>query len=136
LLSLVPDADDVTGGWTNELGGLPLYPSVDELVADDANNIQSSLAPSADICRLNLSDPPAGAGQPVSVSYRYKRQGSGAGTINIVVSLKQGSTVIASWTHNNIPTSFVTTTQTLSGAEFAAISDFRDLHIEIQADAA
>ena len=96
------DADSVDGGWTNEIGGTTLYASIDEhLTPNDADYIRSSDNPSNDVCRVSLGNPPAGiVSQPFEISYRYGK--SGTDQIDITVTLKQGTTTIASWTHTDV----------------------------------
>lgn len=131
-LYLRPDADSIDGGWTNELGGTILFSSIDESTLDDADYIQSSVNPSADIAKISLSNPGYAVGEPAKLRYRYKKDASP--TADLTVRLLQGATQIASWTHSGISTSFVTTTQTLSAPEFASITDFNDLYIEFTAN--
>jgi hypothetical protein len=135
ILSFIqPDADSSDGGWTNELGGTPIYTSIDEhLVPVDSDYIQSSNDPASDVCRLSLSNPPTGIiSGPFQVSYRYAK--SGTDVIDLVVTLKQGTTIIASWTHTAITTTPVTVTQTLTGPQLAAITDFNNLFLEFNAN--
>lgn len=101
LTFLSPDADASAGGWTNESGGTTLYPSIDErFTPNDADYIRSSNNPSNDTCRVSLSNPSGAVAQPFTVSYRYGK--SGTAQIDITVTLRQGSTTIASWTHTNV----------------------------------
>jgi hypothetical protein len=51
----------------------------------------------------------------------------GDGTSGIQVSLMQGATVIATWTHDPAPVSWTTYSQTLSGAEADSITDYSAL---------
>jgi hypothetical protein len=135
LLYLRPDADITDGGWTNELGNnTDLYASVDETAANDSDYIQSSVNAVADVCRIRISNPSTGVGAPFKVRYRYQKQGSG--TADLTVRLFQGSTQIASWTHSNISATLGTVTQTLTGPQFASITDFSNLELELQADVA
>jgi hypothetical protein len=133
---LRPDADDTTGGWLNETNGTPLYPSVDEAApASDADLIHSSNNPTADICRFRLSNPGAVLAPPGKLRIRYRREGTG-GVVNLTIRLKQGTTQIGAWTFNDIPSTFTTTAQALTTGEYASITDFNDLFVELQADAA
>lgn len=129
---LRPDADDLDGGWTNELEGTNLFPSIDEASFDDADYIKSSADPSADVARFRMSDPTTGVSEPAKIRIRYKR--TGAGPIDLTVRLKQGGTEVASWVYSGIADTFVTTTETLTAPQFAAITDFSDLFIELQAN--
>lgn len=132
LLYLRPDADSIDGGWTNELGGTSLFASIDETVANDTDYIQSIANPSLDIAKISLSNPSTGVTSPVKLRYRYKK--SADAPADLTVRLLQGSTEIAAWSHTGISASFVTTEQTLTAPQLAAISDFNDLYIEFTAD--
>lgn len=58
-----PASDISAGSWTNEVGGTTnLYASIDEVVANDTDYIQSAVVPSNDTVELALStlDPTAG----------------------------------------------------------------------------
>lgn len=131
---LRPDADDADGAWTNEAGGTSLFASVDDTSANDADYIQSSDDPSSDICRFRLSDPAGALTPPGKIRVRYKR--SGTGSIDLTVRLKQGTTEIASWVLTDIAATFTTSEQTLTSGQYAAITDFNNLFVELQADSA
>jgi hypothetical protein len=129
-----PDADVTDGGWTDQDGGTSLFAAIDEDPASNADYIKSSGNPVDDICQVSMSDPGTSPNMPLEVQYRYWRDG--AGTINLVARLKQGGTTIATWTHNGISTTPVDATQALSSGEFNSITDFNDLRVEFEADAA
>ena len=132
---LRPDADDLDGSWTNELDGTNLFPSIDEaIVPDDADYIKSGNHPVADICRFGISNPTRTPAGPMRLRVRYRREGTGV--VNLVVRLKQDTTEIAAWTYNDIGASFVTAEETLTGPQFAAITNFNNLFVELQADEA
>jgi hypothetical protein len=129
--TLTPDADVSDGGWTTQAGGTVLYAVIDEAAADDADYIRSSDDPSADACEVSLSNPTGNVGEEVIVEYRYAK--SGTAQINLVVTLKQGVTTIATWTHNNIGTTETTAQQTLSAGEVASITDYSALSLRFEA---
>lgn len=128
---LAPDADVSDGTWTDQAGGTNLFAAIDEAAASDADYIQSSVSPTNDVCEVSLSNPGETPAQPAKVRYRYWRTGA-AGSMELRVRLLQGTTQIASWTHSAIGTSPVSAVQTLSGSEFAAITDFSDLRLEFR----
>lgn len=130
---LRPDADITAGGWLNEVGGVTLFSSIDEVVAGDADYIVSGSSPVNDSCEIRLSDPGSLAAQPAKVRYRYWRTGA-AGSMELRVRLLQGATQITSWTHSAITSTHTTTEQTLSTPEFAAITNFNDLRLEFRAN--
>ena len=129
--SLVPDADNTDGGWTNETGGTVLYSSIDEAAPNDSDYIISSDRPVSDICKISLSDPGGGIQAPLAVFYRYKK--SGPNSIDLRVRLLEGSTQIASWTHTNIDANFINIEQVLSSGELASIGDPTNLFLEFKA---
>lgn len=134
VIFLRPDADSVDGGWTNESGGTTLFSSIDETTANDTDYIQSATNPASDICKISLGDTAVPLIAPVYVRYRYKKDNAGQ-TMALTVRLLEGTTQIASWTHTNISTSFVTAEQTLTTGELAAITDFNNLFLEFSATA-
>lgn len=133
FLYLLPDADSIDGGWTNEADGTTLAPSIDEMVADDIDYIKSSASPVSDICKIGLSDPLAAPAQPFVVLYRYRK--AGTAQVDLGVRLLEGTTEIAAWSHTNISGSFVNGEQALTAPQFAAIGDFNNLFIEFNANA-
>lgn len=131
---LRPDLDDLDGGWTDHAGGTNLAVAIDEIAASDADFIRSGTNPSQDIARVRLSDPSGSVdtAQPVTIRYRYAKNGSGV--MNIAARLKQGTTVIAEWLHEAVLTSHVTAAQVLTPGEKAAISNWNDLFLEFEAN--
>lgn len=130
-----PNADITDGSWTNESGNnTNLYASIDESVINDSDYIQSSQSPSsADVTEIGLSsvgDPGTDLGHVVR--YRYKKDTAG-GQIDLTVRLMQGGTEIASWSHADIGTGFVTATQTLTNPQAANITNYADLRIKFEA---
>jgi len=130
------DADDAIADWINEAGtATNLFASIDEVSVDDADFIQSPAPPNTSVARFRVSNPAAGKKliSPIIVRYRFKKLSASDQTL--VVSLKQNTTLIASWTHTStgLTTSFQTAAQTLSGGQVAAITDFDSLFIEFQA---
>jgi len=61
----------------------------------------------------------------------YRIEGDGA--TDMVVSLKQGATVIESWTHSPAPVGFTTYSQILDEAVAATISNYADLRLRFEA---
>ena len=120
------------GGWTPSTG--TLWGCVDEVVASDADFIYSSSTLSiADTCELGLAavdDPTVGYGH--AVSYRFRKDVLGGSTVQLTVSLVQGTTVIASWVHSDVE-AVSTVRQELSPAEANSISDYGDLRLRFEA---
>lgn len=132
--TVAPSADVTDGSWTDQAGGTSLFDAINETVADDADYIKSSdLTPgNSDACEIALgsvTDPVSSIGHVIS--YRYRAQGTDP--MNLVVTLLQGATSIAAWTHTSVGSSFVTATQTLSGGEADAITNYADLRLRFNA---
>src|SRR4029077_2722115 len=136
LESLRPDSDDSISDWTDQTGGTTtIYLSIDEDAADDADYIRSPAPPNSSVARFRMSDPTTGKilADPVIVRYRFKKTTSD--DQQLIVSLKQGTTLIASWTHTGagLTESFQTVAQTLDSGQLATITDLNNLYIEFQA---
>src|SRR5215217_3066631 len=134
----VPISDVTDGSWLNELGSnTNLFASIDETVASDTDYIISSALSSgvSDTCEVGLTalnDPVSSSSH--TVAYRYRAQG--VGTMNLTVRLMQGASIIASWTHTSVSTTYAVATQTLSGAEANSITDYADLRLRFVATGA
>lgn len=122
-----PVSDVLTTGWTTASGlSSGLSDALDETVADDADYARSSI-PHGELLKVGLSavaDPQSSAGHVV----RYRIGKIGTGPIAFTVSLRQGSTEIASWSHTGVD-ALTTYAQTLAGAEADAISDYAALQL-------
>jgi hypothetical protein len=130
---LRPDADDVDGGWTNELDGSVLFSSIDEAApANDSDYIKSSENPGSDVCQVRLSNPSSLVTTPAKVRTRYKKSAA-SGTIYLTVRLKQGTTDIAEWSYSDISDTFTISEETLTDPQFNSITDFNDLFLEFEA---
>ena len=128
-MALRPDADVTVGGWRNESGGTTLYASLNETSSNDATYIQSADNPSSsDYFEVGLSNP---TGTPTNGPFKYRifKKLNNAAVVNMKVALMQGSTEIASWRHDDISNTPTEYSQTLTGPQFSAITDFTDLRI-------
>jgi len=130
---IAPDADISDGSWTTDTGGTTLFAAIDESPANDSDYIKSSLSPINDTCEVSLSNPAGGVIAPFKVRYRYYKEVGES--IDLVVNLVQGTTVIATWTHNDIGTSAITAEQILTAPEAAAITDVTQLRLRFTANA-
>lgn len=130
--AFVPTSDISAGAWTTEIGGTTnLYTSVDETSANDADYIQSEAAPAASAVKVRLAsmtDPAVSYGH--YIAYRIGKLGTGQ--INMVVRLKQGVTVIASWSHTDVSSTITEYIQPLSAAEADSITDYTALDLEME----
>jgi hypothetical protein len=133
-----PDADVVNQGYTGEDADVTdIFAHIDEAIANDNDYIQSGTAPSSDVYTCHLSD----VTDPVSSSdhvirYRYRKSATSGSQIDLTVQLRQGyvnegalGTLIKQWTHSDISASPTGASNTLSGGEADAITDYTDLFL-------
>ena len=109
-----PVSDTSSGSWTPSTG-TSLYGCVDEVTPDDADYIMTSTAGSSCEMALATTAYPGGANQVL----RYRAFSAYGSTLT--VDLKQGSTVIATWTHAVTSTPALYE-QTLTSGQIAAIT--------------
>lgn len=129
-----PDGVISAGGWTREDDSpTNLHLSIDEVGVDDADYIKSALltGPSPDAVRLRMSD----LGDPFTddnheVVVRAWRTGAAS---QMVVRLYEGATLRAERTFNSLTGSPVDYAFALTAGEAAAIVDYADLELEIEA---
>lgn len=123
------------GPWQDNAGATTnaaLVAAVNEPVRNDATYAQSPLGPTSSQVLEYLLDAVnapsvAVSGNNYVVSYAYYKNLSG-GTVDLVVSLMQGASTIASWTHNNIGT-IVEADQSLTQGQVNTITDWANLSI-------
>ena len=130
-----PDSDVSDGSWVNQAGSnTNLYQSIDESGGEDDSDyvISTDSSSSSDTMEVGLSDisDPQGSS---SHTVKYRAKGSDPsgsyGIPSLTVSLRQGSTQIATATNSSLTTSFVDYTFTLSSSEANAITDYSDLRL-------
>ena len=130
-----PDGID-SGGWSQQTGCTPgtAYLCIDEVIQDDADYITTSLLGTdtdeiVNFTLTDVNDPGVDTGHEVRYTYREENQGSNSP--DLVVTLFQGLTEIATWTESGaLPTTFTLSTQTLTIGEAGSITDYSDLTIE------
>ena len=129
-----PDGFGASNGtWTGT------FAAINEAQPNDTTFIASPSGPTAaNFYEVTLSDiaPPGGL-TGLTVRYRYAKSGNNSGqTTNLVIELRQGSTVIASGTHNNIPgvtgSGWQPGTITLTATQASSITDFAALRLRIR----
>jgi hypothetical protein len=127
-----PSADGARGGWTTQSGGTTnLYAQINETPASDTNYVQSSLGPASDqltVAMAALSTPVSGAR---TLTYRYSKDTGTSERIDLTVELLQGTTVVQSWVHTNIPTGW---TQSPDQAITSTITDYTILNVRFTAN--
>ena len=120
-----PTSDVSAGTWTASTGS-DLYAMLDETAVNDADYIVTTGASTCEVALGSLSDPAVSTGHKV----RYRLS---ANTGGITVRLREGTTTIATWTHNPAPNFPTTYEQTLSGAEADAITNYAALKLQFEA---
>jgi len=120
-----PISDVSAGGWTASTGS-DLFAMLDETSANDSDYITSTTASTCEVALGSLSDPALSTGHIV----RYRISATGGG---IIVRLRQGTTTIATWTHDPAPASLTTYSQTLSSGEADSITDYANLRYQFEA---
>lgn len=119
---LAPVSDAAAGSWTPS-SGTDLYAMLDETVASDADYIETASESTCMLALASGSDPASSTGHVL----RYRLL-AGSGTI--AVTLKQGSTTIASWGPHTLTGSAQDFAQTLTGGEADSITDYTALRVE------
>lgn len=134
-LYMRPASDISAGGWTDQTGGTTgLYAAVADPSA--ANFIQSSTTPVADLVVLKVGLAPSVViQQPFVVVYEYGKKLANPTRIDITARLMQGGTEIAAWVHTDVSSTLTVAQQTLTGGQFAAITDFDALRTSFEANA-
>jgi hypothetical protein len=144
-----PDADLSDGNWLDDGGSATdIFAAVDPGTpgsigaGDDSTYAESDLAPSSSPVAFGLStieDPVASTGHVMR--WRRSKDASGGSQIDLTVELRQGytgegaqGTLINSFSDTDIPDAFATATDTLSGGEADAITDYSDLQLRMVAD--
>lgn len=129
-----PATDITDGTWTTDTGSTALATAIDETSANDSDYIQSAIDPANDTVEIALgpiTDPGSSAGHV----FRYRIGKTGTDPLDMTVSLRQGaSTEIASWVHTNVSSTITTITQTLTGPQADAITNYADLRLRFVAD--
>lgn len=120
---LRPTSTVSAGSWLPSTGGS--IPAVlDETVFDDADFAYTSTT--ADVLVVGLA---AGSDPAVSTGHIVRYRLRGDGTSGVQVELLQGTTQIATWTHDPAPSSFTSYEQTLSGGQADSITDYTALRL-------
>lgn len=129
-----PEADSVLGDWRDENEGtVDIYQSIDEDPFDDADYVQSEWGPDQEtyITKMERMSEPDDDTNHI-IEYRYGKEND-LTRMDLVVRLKQGATVIAGWSHDDISTTIVAARQILSEGEALQITDYKDLYLEFEA---
>jgi hypothetical protein len=134
-----PDNDDSIGSWTDDAGGTTnIFQAIDEVSPNDTDYVRSENDPVSSIYITGISsvtDPMSSANHIVRYRYQKGESGGGApGVIDVIIELREATTVIASQTHNGITTTVTAGTFTLTGGEADSITDYTNLNIRLTSD--
>jgi hypothetical protein len=111
-----PDSDVSAGTWTASSGS-DLYAMLDEETPSDADYIEASSAGTCEVALSTIAEPQVGW----QTTVRFRIQGE------CTVSLREGSTQIASWNYS--PVSATTYEETLTSGEQSSVTDWGDLRL-------
>lgn len=121
-----PRRDISRGGWVPSKGN-DLFAMVDDIGAGDDEFISATTSAVCELALRPVIDPNTSSNQAV----RYRAYSpSGAG---LTVELRQGTQLIASWTHDALPAGSTLFEQALTGAQCDSITNYADLRIKFVA---
>lgn len=119
---LAPNQDITSGSWLPSTGAT-LYGVLDEASPDPSDYAYTYGASTFEV-KLSTGNSPT-ANAPQTMRYQLL---AGSGTIQ--VTLKQGATTIASWSHS-LTGATQLFYQTLTSGQATSISDYSDLRVEV-----
>jgi hypothetical protein len=119
-----PDEDIAVGQWTDQSGGTTaIYTAIDEETPNAADYVQSPGSPADSAYEWGLPDLPApGVLGSHWVRYQYGKDTAGGDRIDMTVELKQSGSVVASWTHPDVPEGPVLAEQLLSAPQVQSLA--------------
>ncbi len=132
-----PDADISVGTWddpspanNNNL----LWDDVDEIVRSDTDYVTSANLrgpTTTSTMQINLSDVnDPNRSDNHFINYTFRKSAAGGNTIDLSVTLLQGTTTIATWSHLNMAETFTLANQTLTTTQANSITNYNDLRLE------
>lgn len=144
-----PDADITDGAWVDQgASNVDLFSDISPGTpgsigsGDDTTYATSESAPSSSAAAFGLTtieDPAVSTGH--IMRWRRQKSASGGSQIDLTVELRQGyvsegtpGTLINSFSDTDLPAAFATTTDTLTGGEADAITDYSDLQVRFVAN--
>lgn len=139
-LKAVPDSDINSGNWEDKTSGNNdglQYDEINEVQRDDQDFTSSSRMNNGnpndqlDVSLEDIPDPEISTDH--TVYYTYRKDKNGGTTLDLTVSLIEGTTTIASWTHTGVGTTWISVTQTLTVIETDSISNYSNLFLSFAA---
>ncbi len=130
IFTMLPVQDIVQGNWKNENNSTPLYPSVSKLTQNDATYISGEPDGTIDVTRMKLDASPYSNAAALIIKYRLTKYPTISSTpVDLVVTLQQNTTNIATWTHSNVSAIPVIVEHVLSVGQIGTITDLDDLYV-------
>lgn len=126
---LRPISDVSNSGWVPSSGS-DLFAMIGETVRNDATYISSTTTGAICEVLLGTSD-----GDPASSVDHLPRIVMSAGSGGIIVRLKQGTTVIKTWTYASLTGTDTLYEPTLTSGEIDSITDYTDLRLQLETTA-
>jgi len=131
-----PDADVTVTGWVEDDDtSVNMFQEIDEVAFDDTDYVKSPTPPGTNEYEAGLTDvtDPVSSTGHIMRWRRRKQPAAGSADINLTIRLMQTLTQITSQADNTLPTTFTSTSYTLSAAEADAITDYTALRMEFVA---
>ena len=126
-----PDADIAAGAWTTHTGGTTnLYQTIDELVADTADYIQSEPDPDNSIYRGRLSDVDSPVAGSRTIKWTIRKTPGDGARVDAALRVYEGATLRQTFTRLDVTGDWTEFTETLT----ASIVDYDNLEFEVEAD--
>jgi len=138
LFSARPDSNPSVR-WVNGFGNPPCtdlatFECVNEDVRDDNDFIGTTALGTSntdtDFMTLSDMDDPQRSDSHF-LKYTVREAGVGTNPVTFTIELRQGATLLASFTHNNLPTTFTFFNQELNATTTDSITDYSDLEITL-----
>lgn len=130
-----PDLDIFNSNWVDSDGNDIHFEELDETLPDDNTTYtQSPLDPgNADDAEFGLSDvvdPQVSSGHVLRYRFRNSGNSMGNAELDVTVELRDGASIIGSWTHLDLTdTSFATHVRNLTAPQADAIANYTDLRV-------
>ncbi len=138
LFSARPDSNPSVR-WVNGLGNPPCsdlatFECVNEEIRDDNDFIQTTALGTSntdtDIMTLSDIDDPERSDSHF-LKYTVREAGVGTNPVEFEIQLRQGASIIASFTHSSLPTFYTLFSQELNVTATNSITDYNDLEVTL-----
>lgn len=128
-----PNGDSSVGAWEDEGGATTnLYQSVDETSFDDTDYIRSEANPTNSAVILDFGTPVDPVGRRHILDYRYQKDSTD--TMDLTVEYRDGTTVIASTSHTDIPAEPTAASFSLTDEQVAELTGYTNIRVRFVAN--